>query len=152
MRKNRDVGFCGVCPHRRKKSPQPCEVSHLSYDDIRATSLYNHLQGNLIYIPRGSIHMVERPHSFDAEAQSSWRHNAEYKPQKQMTPSRQGSTLILRLCPRSPQMDFPPMDWGALFAFNPAVLDPHLADPTGTSATGTSATSDANGPEGLRRA
>jgi hypothetical protein len=44
-------------------------------------------------------------------------------------------------------MDFPPMDWGALFAFNPAVLDPHLADPTGTSAT-----SDANGPEGLRGA
>ena len=33
-------------------------------------------------------------------------------------------------------MDFPPMDWGAFFAFNPAILEPPLSDNTRGAATG----------------
>jgi hypothetical protein len=33
-------------------------------------------------------------------------------------------------------MDFPPMDWGAFFPFNPAALQPRPVDPTGTPLTG----------------
>ena len=33
-------------------------------------------------------------------------------------------------------MDFPPMDWGALFALDPAVFEPPLAGPPRTPVTG----------------
>ena len=138
-RTGRDLEVCvEVCPQPPKRvviaqrgnvrSPQ---------NDMSPHSNFIVPPGNLVYTYPADQCPFVRLHTA-VKQRGSWRLNVGHLPiqRDSLVEDIQGRRLTLHIWSYIPIMDFPPMDWGALFTLDHATFEPPLADPPGTPVIG----------------